>query len=716
MPSDCSEDEEECSGEINVFVEDSSGNQLEGVYAYLNGGGAYSTDSDGFRKFEINNEICDDAHSVQIKCSDQSTVCGSDSTRISYNGDVDSLNFICDICSGDKDVLIDIEDVTFADVSGDTNLSLPVKSIGLTGNVDVMMSCGNQMFNESVSLVSGGNVIVNFVEDLSGCDKVDIWFAKVSGESDVDNNRIDGLFVIDVVKVKLNIDTGYSLVDVKIEDFIGDYAQVVTDDSEDLEIFIGRGFAPDYNGEWGLESKLIRYNDKKEGLPYNGLLVKEGSDIYVFGNELDGTIASVRQLIEERGKYLNERELSSDGETYLGEEDIDAISVFDYLHTDENDEFYRKNNAEFADIVDSVLRKKTFNIAIKRVLTANDNTSLRMKNINYEMSPEFREFTDERPVVLGHGLFENLFSMEKLGYWIAVDDRADTDYRDTWLIEMTGGPNTECDNCPNYNMSDLTNYYWPALIGGVLAYTGESEIDYVGYDLGGGVGIRSYEKYRDGEDDMGYYLNGNESWESFDLPANFTDHMILVAPIGSFNGDTIFVRCIGDYGNRILSNNLLEEFSHVSSRDIGIRLFFDSLNLKVVPDLGMPGFKIEPEIDSECVLFAAPAISLLAGNSNISSNLWRDIVEDVQNETNPNPSLTNIDELLIIRSDNSSVIPYEDLQYIYENSNANEKYRARVDWWHKDLHNTQVTYKLISKFLNDKSFGVWDYMYHIDIT
>ena len=34
-------------------------------------------------------------------------------------------------------------------------------------------------------------------------------------------------------------------------------------------------------------------------------------------------------------------------------ENIDAIFVFDYLHTDENDEFYRRNNNDFGEVVDN---------------------------------------------------------------------------------------------------------------------------------------------------------------------------------------------------------------------------------------------------------------------------------------------------------------------------------------------------------------------------
>ena len=49
------------------------------------------------------------------------------------------------------------------------------------------------------------------------------------------------------------------------------------------------------------------------------------------------------------------------------------------------------------------------------------------------------------------------------------------------LIELTGGETTECSTCPNYKYEDLTDYYWPALIGGVLKYSNQSKADYVGF-------------------------------------------------------------------------------------------------------------------------------------------------------------------------------------------------------------------------------------------
>ena len=242
---------------------------------------------------------------------------------------------------------------------------------------------------------------------------------------------------------------------------------------------------------------------------------------------------------------LDEKDCGFDKMTYFGEEDIDAISVYDYLHTDENDEFYRKNNVEFASVVDNVLRRQTFNIAIKRVLTANDNTSLRLKNVNYEMGPEFREFTNSRPVVLARGLWSNLFSWEGLAREIARGEGTD-EYRDAWLIEITGGPNTECESCPNYNFTDLTNFYWPALIGGVQAYTGESEVDYVGFSNGCRTALGSLEEWQEnGKSDVGYYMNGSD-WVKMGMSSDVVHTFVGVGCPGAFEGSSYLTKKVNN--------------------------------------------------------------------------------------------------------------------------------------------------------------------------
>ncbi|MBI2658470.1 hypothetical protein HYX08_07295 [Candidatus Woesearchaeota archaeon] len=73
-----------------------------------------------------------------------------------------------------------------------------------------------------------------------------------------------------------------------------------------------------------------------EGLPYNGIVIRSGNNIYVLGNDIDGELAALRKLVDDREFYFSKS--VTEKIDYVSEEDLDGIFVFDYLHTDENQE------------------------------------------------------------------------------------------------------------------------------------------------------------------------------------------------------------------------------------------------------------------------------------------------------------------------------------------------------------------------------------------
>ncbi|MEK6943718.1 MAG: hypothetical protein AABX00_06665 [Nanoarchaeota archaeon] len=102
-------------------------------------------------------------------------------------------------------------------------------------------------------------------------------------------------------------------------------------------------------------------------------------------------------------------------------------------------------------------------IAIKTVQKTNgtsygQNTTLRLKNLNSDHSDNFKDIiiNDPKPVVMGGGIFSDLFTFEDgLG-----SDLVKEGY-DVWTIELNGGPQIECDTCPNYTI-------WDQLLDGEL--------------------------------------------------------------------------------------------------------------------------------------------------------------------------------------------------------------------------------------------------------
>lgn len=530
--------DDSCAGKINVFVSDSSGYMISDVNVSL-GNYSNSSNKDGFVSFDVNGS-CDSLRTVKATCSN-GKVCGEKSGIISYNGDVDSMNFVCDVCRSGLDVFVDESELKFRNVDSGTNVSFVVHSVSVDEkvNVSLVKSCHGvkSLVGKDQVLVSSENTGVFFIGDLDGCESIDVLVEVLDGEDFVDNNFIRDFKVIDPLKVYLKIDSGYSSVDEVLRDYLGDYVEVVSKSEAELEIYVGKGL---YAGDGGyLDSGLIRFEGVRDGLPWEGVIDFSGSRVFVFGNEVEGTVAAVRELVEGRENYLNGRVVRFGmGDVYLGRGDVDALSVYDFLHLDENEDFYGRNGEAFALEVDSVLRRKNFDLAVKRVYPEGFDVSLRMKNLNFEMSDSYRSFVDSigRPVVMAGGLFSNLVTWESGGDGLAFDLARDG--KDVWEIEITGGEAEECDSCYDYSYEDLVDSYWPALIAGVQHYSGAVSVDYVGHSNGCRVALSSLGKYQEnGKVDVGN-VDGVEVDLEGSGEANVVGTFVGVGCPGELNGGT----------------------------------------------------------------------------------------------------------------------------------------------------------------------------------
>jgi hypothetical protein len=576
-------------------------------------------------------------------------------------------------------------------------------------NVDVNLikKCGGvySISTEVISSVtSSNNYEVSFLENLDNCEKVGIHVDPYNevDENDLESNNYVELLINQPVKVYLEVNTGYSYVDDVIRDFIEDEGgvQVVSEGDSELNIYVGRkaDISAIRNEGW-LVNNVIEFNGQREGLPYNGFIGKITSGkpkLYVFGNEIDGTIASVRRLIEDRKIYLNEETLNDPiNNIYLDETNIDAISVFDYLHTVENQEKYRKNTGYWAGVVYNILRRSTFDLSIKRVMTSNvENVSLRMKYINSDLSPNFKSYVGGRPVVIARGLWSNLFNGEEFGREIATGKGTSTP-RDTWLIEITGGPNTECDNCPNYDFDDLTDYYWPALIAGVEVYSGENEIDYVGHSNGCRTALVSLEKYQaSGKNNAGFYVNDSGDWESIDMSANVVDTFVGIGCPGAFEG---------------------------SSQLKPILVSFGGSAVKKLESKGV----LHPTMDQ--VFYFIPnmiAKRLFPSDYGISLNLFEDYVNFAKDTSDPQPGNFNVDKVAIIGGlfpfsigtspFSDGIVSLEDVDDIYDNINSNDKKQIIIFGDHISIADSETSKKLTKKILNDEEFSWWENFYVVE--
>src|SRR3989338_8764662 len=100
-----------CNGTIQVKAFDSHENPINGVKVYLNSTLQGTTNSGGYRDLAVNNVACGALNNIETKCSDN-TFCDSGNIAIDYNGENDTIQFDCSICTANnKDLFISQGDI-----------------------------------------------------------------------------------------------------------------------------------------------------------------------------------------------------------------------------------------------------------------------------------------------------------------------------------------------------------------------------------------------------------------------------------------------------------------------------------------------------------------------------------------------------------------------------------------------------------------------------
>jgi len=184
----------------------------------------------------------------------------------------------------------------------------------------------------------GKNCSINKTDFVS----ITIDFKNTVAENDETNNYIRKA-ARPATKAYVDVSTDYPVVIGSVKNYLSQYIDLVSQGNQEVNIYVGRknsniprGKQKTDNKEWKFENNIITYTSKSEGLPYNGLAVKQNNNIYVIGNEIDGDIAALRKLVDNREFYFSKS--VPERIDYVSEEDLDGLFVFDYLHTDENKE------------------------------------------------------------------------------------------------------------------------------------------------------------------------------------------------------------------------------------------------------------------------------------------------------------------------------------------------------------------------------------------
>lgn len=564
-PQDC-EVINNCNGTIQVIVQDSKGNGINGSYIHIdeaNNNG--TTNSVGIKDFAFINTPCGLRHNISVYCKDNARLCGIKDDAVDFDGDYDSFEFDCNLCVAEGDLFISQSDVSINQIDtsnsnitaqvhaeniGASNLEVLFQGIGVDGLVDlnetkIISSLSNASQNVSVSW--------NLYPDTIQYIRVYVDPNKNINESKENNYVLKP--VLPKLKVYVEVNTGFANIDNIIKEYIKLFGDYVPENQAQAKIIVSninlnpnvesynkctKDHGPLLNGreKWSVENNAVSVEGKEEmqlDKPYSGVigtcLNNSKYTILIYGNDMDGTIAAVKKFASAASMYFNTVTSLDKPLIILDQYDLTGISVYDLLHNEENGPYYtNKSSPNFENAVRNVLYDNNFDVAIKTVKTINDNTTLRMKHSNSAFSSLYKDavLTSQQPVVLAHGIHSNLYTWDDFGRQLA------TSGRDTWLIEPYGGPTTECDGCPDYTFDDLTTYYWPALVAGVQHYSGQNELSYVGYDLGCTVALESLEKYEGGKNNASYYLNDQGQWVLTDLSSNPVETFVGAGCIGNF--------------------------------------------------------------------------------------------------------------------------------------------------------------------------------------
>jgi len=456
-------------------------------------------------------------------------------------------------CFSGNDLYIEDDDILVLKQGSQTNFTATIHSLNVDeNNVEVTFfgvtsqNLIKQTDTQTINLASSDTSKELSVVWTVNFD--DIRVAVDSSDTVDENDETNNQARVSAVKVKacLNISTGLPLVDAEIEDYLKKYVDSVAEADAEVTIAVGNPntneLVDNYNQHtlstyrWGYKNGKVTNSGKSDAQPYNAVVGSFYKNtmpyIFIYGNEIEGTLAGLKRLAEEKDRFL-----SSETETlrfpksvYLGKYDMEAYSTWDFLRNT-NNKNYAIDSVDFANIVENMLNDELYEESMYSIKEPLNNAELRIKHIGPTYSSALINASGN-PVILAHGIHSDITTWEDFG-----QDLSQREHKNVWIIEPYGGPGTECDGCYAYDFSDLKTYYWPALMAGVEYYSGYTNSSYVGYDLGCTVALESLEDYNTvGKANAGTLLTGG----TVGMSAYPIDTFVGVACIGNFTKSDYF--------------------------------------------------------------------------------------------------------------------------------------------------------------------------------
>ncbi len=291
--------------------------------------------------------------------------------------------------------------------------------------------------------------------------------------------------------------------------------------------------------------------------------------IYVTAENLSGTIVGVKELIEKYQSFISPGSFK-----HVIATDIGALSVYRMLKEDEN---YGENNRAFADTVEAALYDKMYKVkeGFIDVPSPEGNMKYQYRHLEPVKDDILRAYIDKDgyPVMMAGGLYSNIDTWDEFGRELANEGF------DIYLIELTGGEGSECDECYNYPYEHLVDNVIPEYVDFVLDDSGEPKVKYVGHSNGCRSMLSSLNEYSSNSNSP---MSKVDTMFGLGCPINLNDDSLVKyistfkeIPLEGWNslGDTainvLTQRNSTHISKKKYSMHLLPGFGHVFNWDFG---------------------------------------------------------------------------------------------------------------------------------------------------
>ncbi|MFA6088835.1 MAG: hypothetical protein WC755_03145 [Candidatus Woesearchaeota archaeon] len=368
--------------------------------------------------------------------------------------------------------------------------------------------------------------------------------------------------------------------------------------------------------DFGFSLGRLHYLHYEFRRPFTALVVSRNNTVYIYGNSVVGIVNGLEIFLSNEDKFLN-----SDYVAYYDDNSLEGLKRWD---------LYKTNS--------SLLFSSLYTFNVSTLKTIN-GLKHRVKHFIPLLSSKYINGTigNTDTIVIGSGLWSDLDT------WSILSESLVNSGYDVYKIEITGGPDTECSTCYNYDFAYLTDYAWPNMIGFIDSKTSKN-ISYIGHSNGARTALSSLDNWGN----TGRTFNESFMYNMSSRPIR---HLIASGVPGAFDGDeNLFANRLSKNGKNINSYS----YEHISFTDALVLIYTNTSNKN--------------------------------NNTKISKNLFHNYYEFAKNTTDLQPGYnTSVNKFDLIYSgigipftniiliENDEIVSMADEVAIFNNINSSDK-------------------------------------------